>query len=732
MIPSSASTSNWDFTSVINLLRSPTCQTNSPPDYPVASPASHETTKHDVSKPGIQEQHVKGASINSPKLGDFGSLWELLGNPSTSPASTDNKSDTETRELPKQSERRNHPIVILKRPAVLDTLVETTVSTPKTPLETVPVLSITDTENSHPHGPAGVEPSVPRQRRRHRNHNRHEVSLSECNAEGESDSSPSVFDPPLSHPRSIPPMVPPQVGVFEARAGPLETPPSSFEELDDFLTPNSIKNSHSSGTLRLQPLAYRTAADQRVGLLTKLLKDFPDYAELLVETGRSKKSRKLDVSSRPIHVFVDMSNIMVGFHDSAKISRNIPIQTRIRRLPLSYQNFSLILERGRSAAKRVLVGSDRIAAISESEQLGYEANILNRVQKIKQPTPRQLKFRRNPRVTSQDGGHGSETNYGAGGRWVEQGVDEILHLKILESLLDADEPATIVLATGDAAEAEFSGGFMKMVERALQRGWRVELISFSQVTSRAYQRKEFRSQWGDHTNIPHFTMVTFKPQDLYGGAIRAVIPEGWLDATDLRQIPDHQELFLSTITLSNLIFEINERVSEQTALSALQSAQNQEVLDILGANPSATPETIDKAAALYHLNDVLDRESDILQIVTPPQQVSVQKLAGAKSYKGVAQMTPSAACSNVPPSIGGAAAGSSAHGGLVSSVSVHYLLIRLKEQNTDILIFFNVPHKEFDERGDPRGLSKEEELASETIDGLIGRLEVMDWGLFGA
>jgi hypothetical protein len=82
-------------------------------------------------------------------------------------------------------------------------------------------------------------------------------------------------------------------------------------------------------------------------------------------------------------------------------------------------------------------------------------------------------------------------------RWVEQGVDEILHLKILESLLDTDEPATIVLATGDAAAAEYSEGFMRMVERALQRGWSVELVSFSQVTSYSYRKKEFRDKWRD-------------------------------------------------------------------------------------------------------------------------------------------------------------------------------------------------------------------------------------------
>lgn len=178
--------------------------------------------------------------------------------------------------------------------------------------------------------------------------------------------------------------------------------------------------------------------------------------------------------------------IMVGFHDAVKVSRNIPITTRIRRVHMSFANFSKIMERGRPTAKRVLVGSDRLPSIDEADKLGYETNILDRVHKAKHTAPR---VRKVPRLAPVE----SET---AAERWVEQGVDEILHLKILESLLDTDEPATIVLATGDAAEAEYSGGFMRMVERALQRGWAVELVSFSQVTSSAYRRKEFRVKWG--------------------------------------------------------------------------------------------------------------------------------------------------------------------------------------------------------------------------------------------
>jgi hypothetical protein len=185
---------------------------------------------------------------------------------------------------------------------------------------------------------------------------------------------------------------------------------------------------------------------------------------------------------------------MIGFHDSFKSSRNIPITTKARRLSLSFHNLSIILERGRKATKRVLVGSDRFPAIKEAERIGYETNILDRVQKDKQRTSRRSKFRR----ANSNGAHGSSSGSDAQPReerWVEQGVDEILQLKILESLVDTEAPATIVLATGDAAKAEYSGGFLKMVERALQKGWAVEVVSFSMNTSSAYKKKGFHYKW---------------------------------------------------------------------------------------------------------------------------------------------------------------------------------------------------------------------------------------------
>ncbi len=59
----------------------------------------------------------------------------------------------------------------------------------------------------------------------------------------------------------------------------------------------------------------------------------------------------------------------------------------------------------------------------------------------------------------------------------------------------------MVLATGDAAEAEYSQGFLKMVERALEKGWSVELVSFKHNISGMYKRKEFRGKWSQRFKI---------------------------------------------------------------------------------------------------------------------------------------------------------------------------------------------------------------------------------------
>ncbi|PKY07360.1 hypothetical protein P168DRAFT_302305 [Aspergillus campestris IBT 28561] len=533
--------SNWDFTPVINLLRSPTYSGgdqagSSRHSDSLATPVGKETAEHATSSSASVPSINRGSGDSAaPQLGDFGSLWGLLRNASPPTARSEARAESHPEARVQVAQRPAEQVKrleILQRPSN-----KSKGGSPPTPLKILKRPSNNSNNNNNntnnnnnnngtannddraratPAKPIPIPKSIPKtpqvvsQRKpfgtaQHANRAFYDPNSSESNAEGESD---GVFDTPLNKSRAFV-MVPPQVGATAATSEPFETPPSSFDELDGALTPKAVNRLPRNGSTPALPTSRKSAKERQVSLLTKLMTNFPEYAETVAQMGQPTQSQADAVRSRPIHVFVDMSNIMVGFHDAVKVSRNIAITTRIRRLPLSFKNFSLILERGRPIAKRVLVGSDRFAAINEGERLGYEANILDRVHKVKHLTARQQRFRKNPsaRAGLHDavGGSGSETNDapdGSGGeRWVEQGVDEILHLKILESLLDTDDPATIVLATGDAAEAEFSGGFMKMVERALRRGWNVELVSFSKVTSNAYRRKEFRAKWRDQFQV---------------------------------------------------------------------------------------------------------------------------------------------------------------------------------------------------------------------------------------
>ncbi|KAI1501543.1 hypothetical protein F5X99DRAFT_418454 [Biscogniauxia marginata] len=226
------------------------------------------------------------------------------------------------------------------------------------------------------------------------------------------------------------------------------------------------------------------------------------------------------VVQKPVHIFVDMSNIFIGFCDSWKISQGIPVQQFIRAPAFNFKVFASIMQRGRTAMKRILAGS--VAGVAnervrwpryllEAAECGYEMNIFNRVQK---PSPGKSKRRgRTPPqgsiyntaelgITSGDespedaGYQKTETKNG------EQGVDENLHLNMMNSMLDCmGEPATMVLATGDAAQAEFSGGFMQYATRALDRGWNLELITWKKTISSSWTASAFLERYRQQFRI---------------------------------------------------------------------------------------------------------------------------------------------------------------------------------------------------------------------------------------
>jgi hypothetical protein len=329
----------------------------------------------------------------------------------------------------------------------------------------------------------------------------------------------------------------------------------------------------------------------------------------------------LSTDENGIHVFIDMSNILIGFYDALKAARGINRNVSIRRseAPLRFDALAFILERGRSGARRVLAGSKDSGGgedkcYARAREMGYEVNLLERVEKWKEvdeddnvikyrkwpkkksgnrsgaesgsdidgpygtspanfddgaplsasairkliadpesfdnapvtPSPATASYppsstflsvkpnrRQRPNRSSSFGANytsGSElenaksiisslTNPGMKKVKTEQAVDELLHLKMLQSVVDyspsypstasgdiastphSDSAPTMVIATGDAAEAEFSDGFLKQIERALGRGWRVELWAWRRSLSHQYSTREWKQRWGERCAV---------------------------------------------------------------------------------------------------------------------------------------------------------------------------------------------------------------------------------------
>jgi len=300
------------------------------------------------------------------------------------------------------------------------------------------------------------------------------------------------------------------------------------------------------------PLHLHTTIDRNWSLLLKLLRNFPSERNYLLSPLQLSINCPQPTG---IHVFVDASNIVIGFHEHLKRARGIPYHAHIPLVDLSFHALALLLERRRPVAKRVLAGSTpEIPAFGEARQVGYETCILDKVFKSKEMTERQRRFAARGNVGSgyTTGGSGSDTTAAitavaavngktaASGspseqpKWVEQAVDEILHLKLLESIVDTPIPAlaqtsasasstvprtaapTMVLATGDAAEAEYSPGFMKMVERALLKGWNVEVAAWSASVSMGYRRMEKAAVWGERFKIIELDEYS---EELFGESI---------------------------------------------------------------------------------------------------------------------------------------------------------------------------------------------------------------------
>jgi hypothetical protein len=157
------------------------------------------------------------------------------------------------------------------------------------------------------------------------------------------------------------------------------------------------------------------------------------------------------------HVFIDNSNIFGGAQNALKTQEPTTPWPAIR---IYYKNFFKLIEGSDTAVTKILAGSmppGNDELWEHARNCGYNTDLLKRIE--------------------QDNG-----------RLTEQGVDEILHLKIANVLLDYEPPQKLIVCTGDGQQSTCNTSFTEQIERAVRRKWNVDIWSWKDQLSNKLRR----------------------------------------------------------------------------------------------------------------------------------------------------------------------------------------------------------------------------------------------------
>ncbi|KAJ7285625.1 hypothetical protein C8J57DRAFT_1050352 [Mycena rebaudengoi] len=172
-------------------------------------------------------------------------------------------------------------------------------------------------------------------------------------------------------------------------------------------------------------------------------------------------------------------------------------------------------------------------------------------------------------------------------------------------------------------------------------------------------------------------------RNLFGGAITAVTPPNLVDASDLRQVPDTQEVFLYPDSSLSIVVEILQRVDP-----ALDDPAIRFHFDSLAHDNDATSSQVDSVAIISNT-----RGDNTPSAVT---------LAGVQ-YVPKFNLTTS------------------------DQVRVLMALFRVVHKGVDLVVTFNVPMKSQDDGAiDENGWI----IAQAHFDAFIKSLRIVDFGLF--
>ncbi|KAJ8078569.1 hypothetical protein AAF712_001430 [Marasmius tenuissimus] len=171
--------------------------------------------------------------------------------------------------------------------------------------------------------------------------------------------------------------------------------------------------------------------------------------------------------------------------------------------------------------------------------------------------------------------------------------------------------------------------------------------------------------------------------NLFGGTITANGPSGLLDASDIRQVPDTQEVFLFPNSSVSIIVEILERVQPSDYEEAVKFH-----FGSLAHDNNATSEKVDSVSVIP--NDRGDKT---------PSAIVLSGMQSVSKYNRTQ----------------------------VDEVRILMALYRVEEKPIDLVVTFNVPLTSADGGAiDAQGLKAVEQQ----FDTFIRSLKIVDFGLF--
>ncbi|KAI8379625.1 uncharacterized protein BYT42DRAFT_496453 [Radiomyces spectabilis] len=184
-------------------------------------------------------------------------------------------------------------------------------------------------------------------------------------------------------------------------------------------------------------------------------------------------------------------------------------------------------------------------------------------------------------------------------------------------------------------------------------------------------------------------------RDLFGGAIKLPVNNSFLDASQIRQVPDNQEVFVDMNTQQSLIIELLEPVEHEhedaakfhfQQLAEDNDALSYEVHSIERLNPVTTAPH-------------LPSETTLVYLLQGSQQVAKFNEAKENAY---------------------------------NTVAITMMVIRLKQVTTDLVISMNAPVAVAPGSSEQPSTTNDLTAVAQDMMGMISQLKIEDWGLFGA